>query len=78
MVSDQQLLANVGLGVIPALGVLSVPSLQVETKPRVDSDMPYATLEKTCLFWHLAFFSSCLSVPSSAGGSDPRMEILCG
>jgi hypothetical protein len=48
MVSDQQLLANFGLIVIPALQVLSAPFLQVETEPRVDL-LPYATLEEACL-----------------------------
>jgi hypothetical protein len=41
MVSDQQLLANFGLMGIPALGVLSAPSLQAETKPK--------PLEEACL-----------------------------
>jgi hypothetical protein len=49
MVSDQQLLPNFGLMVILALEVLSAPSLRVEIEPRVDSGMPYATLEETCL-----------------------------
>jgi hypothetical protein len=31
------------------LGVLSAPSLQVETEPMVDSCMCYATLEEACL-----------------------------
>jgi hypothetical protein len=35
--------------VIPALGVLSAPSLGVETQSRVDSGMPYAMLEEACL-----------------------------
>jgi hypothetical protein len=48
-VSDQQLLANFGLMVIPALGVLSAPSLQVETEPRVDSGTSCAMLEEACL-----------------------------
>jgi hypothetical protein len=47
MVSNQQLLANFGFMVIPALGVLSAPTLQAETKPRVYSGMPYAMLEET-------------------------------
>jgi hypothetical protein len=50
MLSDQQLLANIGLTVIPALGVLSAPSLQVETKPRVDLGTPYAMLKKPVWF----------------------------
>jgi hypothetical protein len=47
MVSKQQLLANFGLTVIPALGVFLAPSLQAETKPRVYSGIPYAMLEES-------------------------------
>jgi hypothetical protein len=47
MVSNQQLLANFGLVVILPLGVLSAPSLQAETEPRVYSGMPYTTLGET-------------------------------
>jgi hypothetical protein len=49
VISDQQLLANFRLMVNPALGMLSAPSLQVKTEPRIDSSIPYATLEEACL-----------------------------
>jgi hypothetical protein len=80
MVLNQQLLANFGLTAVPALGVLSVSSMQAETEPRVYSGMTYATLGGgPDWFWHLAIFvSSHLSILPSAGGSDPRVEILCG
>jgi hypothetical protein len=48
-VSDQQLLTNSGITVILALGVLSAPSLQVETKPEVDLGTPSAMLEEASL-----------------------------
>jgi hypothetical protein len=35
--------------VILTLGVLSAPSLWVETKSEVDSGTPYTTLEEACL-----------------------------
>jgi hypothetical protein len=44
MVLNQQLLANFGLTAVPALGVLSVSSVQAEAEPRVYSGMTYATL----------------------------------
>jgi hypothetical protein len=47
MISNQQLLANFGLTVILALGVLSAPSLQDETEPGVYPETPYATLGET-------------------------------
>jgi hypothetical protein len=47
MILNQQLLVNFGLMVIPALGVLSAPSLCAKTEPGVYLGMPYATLGET-------------------------------
>jgi hypothetical protein len=58
-------------------GVLSVPSLQVETVPGVDSVTPYAMLKEVCLVFAPGILLLPPPVPS-AGGSDPRVEILCG
>jgi hypothetical protein len=50
MISNQQLLANFGLTLILALGVLSALFLWAETKPGVYLGMPYATLGKSVWF----------------------------
>jgi hypothetical protein len=47
MVLNQQLLANLGLTAILALGMLSAPSLQAKNKPGVYSGTPYGMLGET-------------------------------
>jgi hypothetical protein len=71
MVSNQQLLANFGFTVIPALEMISAPSLRAETEPGVYCGVPYATLEESYLVLapgNLLFLPP-VNTPS-AGGSD--------
>jgi hypothetical protein len=49
MVLSKQFLANFSLMAIPALGMLSTPSLWAENKPGIYLGTPYATLEETWL-----------------------------
>jgi hypothetical protein len=73
MVSNQQLLANFGLPVIPAMGMLLLPPCGAY------SGMPNANLEDTWLILVPDdFFFSHLSNTPSPRGSDPRVKISCG